>query len=100
MVQYKGYNVTVTVCEIDEEFTSTDYPLRYSIVVETINSLVMFVMVVIYTLIRRKLFDYKSSGTQASVPVESSHTGTELSSRITNDEERRAKERVRSDHAT
>ena len=100
VAQYKGYNITVTVCEIDEEFTSTDYPLRYTIVIETINSIVMFVMVVIYIFIGRKLFGYKSSGTKASVPAESSHTDTELSSGMTSDEEQRAEEKVRSVHAT
>ena len=100
VTQYKGYNVTVTICEIDEKFTATDYPLRYTIVQEVISSLVMFVMVVLYIFIGRKLFGYKSSGTKASVPAESSHTDTELSSDITSDEEQHAKETVRSVYAT
>ena len=96
VVQYKGYNVTVTVCEIDKEFKSTDYPLIYSVVEEIINSLVMLTMIVLYIQIGRKVFSYKPSGKKSSVAAEGSHIETDLSSGITSYEEPRAKERARS----
>ena len=52
---YKGHNITITVCELDEKFKSTSIPLRYTIVLETINSIIMFAMVVIYILRRKSL---------------------------------------------
>ena len=79
---YKGYNVTITVCEIDEKFKSTSIPLMYTIVVETINSIIMFAMVVIYILVARKLLMVKSSSKNTYPPHGNTITGSEASSSL------------------
>ena len=54
-VHYKDQNITVTVCEKDERFMYTKYPLVYTIVMQTVISSAMIVMVVLYVFVYRKL---------------------------------------------
>lgn len=57
---YKGYNITVTLCEKDEDFKNSPHVLEYTIVTETFISAAMIIMFVFYVLICRQLFLLKS----------------------------------------
>ena len=52
---YKGYEVTVTVCEKDAKYLHTEYPLIYATVVEIIISSVMVGLFILYIFVCRKL---------------------------------------------
>ena len=67
---YKGYNITVTVCEKDAKFKYTQYPLVYTIITEIIIATAMLVMFVIYVFVCRQLLRIKSTVGEHSKPVE------------------------------
>ena len=71
--EYKGRNITVTVCEIDAKYTNTDYPLKYSIVTETVISLTMFILLILYIFVIRKLLQMKPGDKKKADAAENSH---------------------------
>ena len=83
---FKGHNITITVCELDENFKATSIPLRYTIVLETINSIIMFAMVVIYIFVGRKLFMVKSNSKGRFSPPGNTSIGSDASSALTSGE--------------
>ena len=71
--EYEGYNITVTVCEIDAEYKHTDYPLKYTIVTETMIALTMLVLLVLYIFVVRKLLQMKPGERHTAGTTENSH---------------------------
>jgi hypothetical protein len=59
--EYKNKTVIVTVCEKDEKYIKTDYPLKYPITVDCFISICPFLMFVFYTFVARKLVAGKRS---------------------------------------
>jgi uncharacterized membrane protein len=57
----KNKTVFVTVCEKDEEYIGTDHPLKYSITVDCFISICLFLMLVLYIFVARKLVAGKRS---------------------------------------
>ena len=58
-IVFEDKNVTVTNCEKDQEFRSTNYPLAYTVITETIIGAVMMAMFVLYILVCRKVLRAK-----------------------------------------
>jgi hypothetical protein len=56
---YNGVLINVTVCEKDEHFENTKYPLIYSLTVEVIVSISLLLMLILYVLVARKLLKEK-----------------------------------------
>ena len=71
--KYEGHNISVTVCEIDAKYKNTDYPLKYSIVTETVISLTMFILLILYILVVRTLLQMKSGDQKKTGAAESSN---------------------------
>ena len=88
---YKGYNITVTVCEKDERYRFTDYPLAYTILTQTITSSVMITMFALYIFVCQKLLSSKSSSAVGTSPAGKQHnklqSETTLSGGVTSDDE-------------
>ena len=87
---YKGHNITVTVCEKDEEFKSTDYHLVYTIITETIITCTMIAMVVLYIIVYRSLLSSTSKFelTTPAVNKRNDDVGeSTLSDEVTSEEE-------------
>lgn len=71
--QYKGYNITVHICEKDEKFECTKSPLIYAIFAESIVTIVMFAMFVLYIFVCRKLLKTKETAAGTSHPASDGH---------------------------
>ena len=71
--EYDGRNITVTVCEIDAKFLNTDYPLKYTIVTETIVSITMFILLILYIFVVRQLLKMKPGDRKKPVTAENSY---------------------------
>ena len=56
---YRGYNITVTVCEKDAKFKYTQYPLVYTVITEIIIASAMLVMFIMYVFVCRQLLNVK-----------------------------------------
>ena len=89
--KYEGHNLTVTVCEIDAKFKHTDYPLKYSIVIETTLAIVMFVLFILYIFVVRKLFQMnpgdRKKGNQAGNSQNQRSSGATFSGRAVSDDD-------------
>ena len=57
---YHGQKVKVTICEKDNDFLHSGFPLAYTICIETIISLVMVILLILYIFVCRMLFRAKS----------------------------------------
>ena len=71
MKEYEGHNITVTVCEINAKYKHTDYPLEYSIVIETVISFTMFILLIMYIFVVRTLLQMKQGGQKEAGTAES-----------------------------
>ncbi|XP_053406929.1 cephalotocin receptor 1-like [Mercenaria mercenaria] len=56
---YKNIDINVTICEKDEQWKNTKYPLIYSLTVEVIVSISLVLMLGMYVLVARKLLQEK-----------------------------------------
>ena len=64
---YKGYNITVTVCEKDAKYKYTNYPLEYTIATEVFVILAMLIMFVLYVFVCRQLLRVKPMSNSATL---------------------------------
>lgn len=73
---YRGYTITVTVCEKDAEFLQTNYPLVYIVIVEIIISLVLIILFVLYVFVCRVLLTAEDTTKSTGVITKPIRVGT------------------------
>ena len=97
--EHNGIRIKVTVCEKDAEFECTDYPVIYTITVETITTIAMFIMLVLYVFICRKILKTRTptaggSSNSASRCANNVESEATLSGGVTSEDEPAASSNV------
>ena len=93
--EHNGTKIKVTVCEKDADFKCTNYPVIYVTTVEVITTIAMFIMLVLYVFICRKILKTRvptvggsaNSATRCMPKVENEAT---LSGGVTSEDENAA----------
>ena len=74
--RYKGHMITVTVCEKDEKWLDTGYPLGYIITVETVVSIVLVILFVLYLFVCRVLLTAEDKTKSTAMNTQPVRIGT------------------------
>ena len=73
---YKGQIITVTVCEKDAKYLDTEAPFIYIIIVETVISLVLIVLFVLYVFVCRVLLTADDKSNSLAISAQPVRLGT------------------------